>query len=342
MEPLLALGGAALLATALLIPPIKRLAWRINLVDRPSAGTHKAHPHPTPYGGGVAIFAGLVLALAAGQHWLPELLSREILLLVGGGGVLLLLGLLDDWRGLPPLPRFALQFAVAGSLVALCPLYRLPVLPNAPPLATALSAVWLVAMANAFNFLDNMDGLSGGLAVIALLVLAVMGWWTGHPAAALTALALSGATAGFLFYNFPPASIFVGDAGGLFLGFMAGGLSTLLSHECPADPLFLAPLLVLLVPAYDLSSVVLIRLCRRLPPWRGDHNHLSHRLVRQGLSRRGAVLVIYALTLAAGLGALGALRSGEAWLVLLLLLLALAGAAFEFCARGRLLQSPPP
>lgn len=342
MEPLFALGGAALLATALLIPPIKRLAWRWNLVDRPAAGTHKVHHHPTPYGGGVAIFAGLALALAAGQHWVPELLSGENLLLVGGGAVLLLLGLLDDWRGLSPLPRFALQFMVAGCLVALCPQYRLPVLPHTPALAAALSAVWLAAMANAFNFLDNMDGLSGGLAAIALLALGVMGWWTGHPAAALIALALSGATAGFLCYNFPPASIFAGDAGGLFLGFMAGGLSALLSHERPADPLFLAPLLVLLVPAYDLSSVVLIRLCRRLPPWRGDHNHLSHRLVRLGCSRRAAVLVIYALTLVSGLASLGALRSGNAWLLLPLPLLALAGAGLEYAARGRLLQAPPP
>lgn len=341
MGSLLALG-AALLVTALLIPPIKHLAWRVNLVDHPAAGAHKSHHHPTPYGGGVAIFLGLGLTLAGGQCWLPGLLSGDSLLLVGGGAALLLLGLLDDWRGLPPLPRFALQFLVAGALVALCPQYRLPVLSQHPPLATALSAVWLAAMANAFNFLDNMDGLSGGLGAIALLVLGIMGLGAGHLSAAFVALALSGATAGFLCYNFPPASIFMGDAGGLFLGFVAGGLSAQLSHQRPEDAFFLAPLLVLLVPAYDLSSVVLIRLCRRLPPWRGDHNHLSHRLVRLGCSRRGAVLVIYALTLAAGLGALGALRTGNVWLLLPLPLLALAGAGLEYAARGRLLQGPPP
>lgn len=342
MEPLLTLSGAALLATALLIPPIKHLAWRVNLVDRPAAGTHKAHHHPTPYGGGVAIFLGLGLALSAGQCWFPELLSRESLLLVGGGAILLILGLLDDWRGLSPLPRFALQFLVAGALVITCPQYRLPVLASHPPLANALSIIWLVAMTNAFNFLDNMDGLSGGLAAITLLVLGVMGLETGHLSAAFVALALSGAAAGFLCYNFPPASIFMGDAGGLFLGLVAGGLGAQLSHEPPGDLLFLAPLLVLLVPAYDLSSVVLIRLCRRLPPWRGDHNHLSHRLVRLGLSRRGAVLAIYALALAAALAALGALGLENTWLLLPLPLLALAGAALEYTARGRLLQAPPP
>jgi len=286
MMPLLVLGGAALLATALLIPPVRRLAWRWDLVDRPAAGTHKGHRQPTPYGGGLAIFGGLVLGLAAGQHWYPGLLAREHLLLLGGGALLLLLGLVDDWRGLGPLPRFALQFAVAGGLVALCPQFLLPL--PAPGPAAALGALWLAAMTNAFNFLDNMDGLSGGISAIALLALALMGWWAGRPDISLIALLLSGAAAGFLCFNFPPASIFMGDAGGLFLGFMAAGLSALLSHERPADPLLLAPLLVLLVPAYDLCSVVLIRLCRRLPPWRGDHNHLSHRLVRLGLSRRGA------------------------------------------------------
>lgn len=341
MPLLLALAGAALLGTALLIPPIKRLAWRWNLVDHPAAGTHKGHRQATPYGGGIAVFAGLGMALAAGQWWLPEVQAPEIGFLLGGGAALLLLGLVDDWRGLSPLPRFALQFAVAGSLIALCPQYRLPLLPQTPYLAALLSTVWLAAMANAFNFLDNMDGLSGGMSAIVLLALALMGWWAGHPALALIALALSGAAAGFLCYNFPPASIFMGDAGGLFLGFVAAGLSAQLAHEHPADPLLLAPLLVLLVPAYDLASVILIRLSRRLPPWRGDHNHLSHRLVRLGLSRRGAVLVIYAMNLAAVAGALGALHTGNPWLLLPLPLLALAGAACEFAARGRLLQAPP-
>lgn len=342
MAPLFALSGAAFLATVLLIPPIKRLAWRVNLVDHPAAGAHKSHRHPTPYGGGVAIFLGLGLALAAGQCWFPRLLSDDSLLLVGGGAILLLLGLLDDWRGLSPLPRFALQFLVAGALVIACPQYRLPVLSHDPFLAATLSAVWLAAMANAFNFLDNMDGLSGGLAAIALLPLGIMGLWAGQLSAAFTALALSGAAAGFLCYNFPPASIFMGDAGGLFLGLVAGGLSAQLSHEHPGDFFYLAPLLVLLVPAYDLCSVVLIRLSRRLPPWRGDHNHLSHRLVRLGLSRRGAVLVIYALALTTALAALAALRLENAWLLLPLPLLALAGAGLEYAARGRLLQAPPP
>ena len=95
--PLLALSGAAFLAAVLLIPLIKRLAWRVNLVDHPAAGAHKSHHHPTPYGGGVAIFLGLALALAAGECWLPGLLSGDSLLLVGGGAILLLLGLLDVW-----------------------------------------------------------------------------------------------------------------------------------------------------------------------------------------------------------------------------------------------------
>ena len=342
MVPLFALGGAALLATALLIWPTKRLAWRWNLVDQPAAAAHKSHRHPTPYGGGVAILLGVGVALLAGQYWLPGLFPRESLLLIGGGAILALLGLWDDWRGLSPFPRFAVQFLVAGALVTLCPQYRLPLLAQSPPLCAALSAIWLAAMANAFNFLDNMDGLSSGLAVIALLALGIMNLWMGNAAAALLALTLGGASIGFLFYNFPPASIFMGDAGGLLLGFVAGGLSAQLSHCRPETSLCTAPLWVLLVPAYDLSSVVLIRLCRHLPPWRGDHNHLSHRLVRLGYSRRSAVLILYVLTLTSGLIALLALNTENPWFLLLLALLALLGAGLEYAARGRLLQSPLP
>jgi UDP-GlcNAc:undecaprenyl-phosphate GlcNAc-1-phosphate transferase len=245
---------------------------------------------------------------------------------------------MDDWRGLPPAPRFALQLLTAGLLVTAAPEFRLGVCSQWPMVSGGLAAVWIAAMTNAFNFLDNMDGLAAGIAAVSLALLAAMSLMAGHAFSAVVGLVLVGAIAGFLLYNFPPASIFMGDAGGFALGFLVGGLSAGLSHHCgPALPQALLPLLALSLPAYDFTTIILLRLCRGVPPWRGDRNHVSHRLVRRGLSRRGAVLLIYLVTLVAGLPAVVALSApagtGWVWLVVLLALGAMGG--WLDLARGR-------
>ena len=309
LTSLLPLLLGALLVTALSIPPIKRLAWRLDLVDDPKTGEHKSHQRPTPYGGGLAIFLGALLALVAAT-WLFQPLSDAygtIAPAFAGATALLAVGLLDDWRGLPTLPRFLIQLAVTAVLVAGWPEFRLALFADAPLLIAPLAALWIAAMTNAFNFLDNMDGLSAGVAGIALLLLGGMGLASGHLPGAVLSLVLAGAVAGFLFYNFPPATLFMGDAGGLFLGFLASGASVLLSnHFVQVHPALdfahrCAPLLPLTVPLYDFLTVNIIRLRNGAPPWIGDNNHISHRLVRLGLSRRNAVLVIYAATLLTGL-----------------------------------------
>jgi UDP-GlcNAc:undecaprenyl-phosphate GlcNAc-1-phosphate transferase len=325
-----------LLVTALAIPSIKRLAWRLDLVDRPGSGAHKSHERPIPYGGGLSIFLGLAVALAlVSSAWVQALLAESesawglgllflvrewsrhlswLSFLLAGGLGLLFVGLLDDWRGLPPLPRFVVQLAVIAALVASVPACRLALFPGFPFLDLALTVLWIGAMTNAFNFLDNMDGLSAGIAAIALVFLSFMALLSGEPALAVPGLALFGALCGFLLYNLPPASIFMGDAGGLFLGFFTSSMAVVLSqttaHATLYSGLQLAPLLVLSVPVYDFLSVNLIRLRNGAPPWRGDKNHVSHRLVRLGLSRRNAVLAMYLATLLTGLPALLDLRPG--------------------------------
>jgi UDP-GlcNAc:undecaprenyl-phosphate GlcNAc-1-phosphate transferase len=342
--PLWPLVFGPLLIAALTVPLIKRLAWRYNLVDHPETSAHKSHQQPTPYGGAIAIACGVFLtlgialpyglpplrqwAIEGNIFWLVDLVrvathfvhqGADLSLLLLGGLALFLLGLADDWRGLPPLPRFLAQLLVIVAVVGALPTCRLALFPQAPYLNMGLTVLWIGAMTNAFNFLDNMDGLSAGIAAIALIFLAFMAFLVRDFALATFCLALFGAVCGFLLYNLPPATIFMGDAGGLFLGFSVSAVAVILSQAYAQATLFaahqLAPLLVLTVPIYDFASVNLIRIRNGAKPWIGDKNHISHRLVRLGLSRRGAVLTIYLLTGLTALPALLALRFDQVvWL----------------------------
>jgi UDP-GlcNAc:undecaprenyl-phosphate GlcNAc-1-phosphate transferase len=267
--------------TDLLIP----LAPRLGLVDYPSE--RKVHLQPTPRGGGLAIFIS-VLAVSV----LLSALSYQTLL----GTVILLLGLLDDLRPLPWAIRLIVQFAVSFAAVFLC-------LPPCPWFVRAMAVVWIAGIINAFNMLDNMDALSGGVAWIAAGYLAVLSWWTTPKAIADwgTFVALMGALSGFLWFNHPPARIFMGDAGSTFLGFTIGlGSVQVILREGETPWSWLVPPCILAVPCYDLLSVVLLRLSQGRSPFHADKQHLSHRLVGRGLSNWAAVRVIYLLALASG------------------------------------------
>ena len=325
------------LATALFMPLVKQLAWALELVDRPTAAAHKSHEETTPYGGAIAIALGLSIGLFVclpslwaklptildthDTPWLlsiawlsQEFLRQSALLtsLLGCGTALFFVGLADDWRGLSPLPRFVSQLAIIIFLVYTQQSFRLELFPGIPLVNAALTVLWIGAMTNAFNFLDNMDGLSAGIAAICLIGLAFAALMAGEAGIAVLCLSTFGALCGFLLYNLPPASIFMGDAGGLFLGFITSALSVYLSQICGSTnietQLQWAPLLILAVPIYDFVSVNYLRIRSGQPPWVGDKNHISHRLVRLGLSRKNAVLAIYALTALTALAPLVALH----------------------------------
>jgi len=325
------------LFTALFMPLVKQLAWALGLVDLPAAAAHKSHEHTTPYGGAIAIALGLSIGLflylpslltklpfLLDRHDIPWLLSvawlsqeflRQSALftsLLGCGTALFFIGLADDWRGLPPLPRFVAQLAIIAFLVYAQPSFRLELLPDVPLVNAALTVLWIGTMTNAFNFLDNMDGLSAGIAAICLVLLAFASLLAGESGAAVLCLAIFGALCGFLLYNLPPASIFMGDAGGLFLGFITSTLSVYLSQIYGStgleSQLQWAPLLILAIPIYDFTSVNYLRIRSGHLPWIGDKNHISHRLVRLGLSRKNAVLLIYVGTASTALAPLIALH----------------------------------
>ena len=322
-----------LFITAICIPPIKRLAQALNLVDHPTSATHKSHTQPTPYGGALAIALGLSMGLflcvpllivelpsmlgatdrvwTLSAAWLAgEFLIQSVVLtsFLGCGMGLFFIGLIDDWRGLSPLARFFGQLAFIALLVYTQPLFRLNLLPELPLLNALLSVVWIGAMSNAFNFLDNMDGLSAGIGAICLIFLCFAALLAGEPGVAVVCLMSFGACCGFLLYNLPPASVFMGDAGSLFLGYAISAIAAYLSQtysEMHIEPtLRWAPLLLVSIPIYDFISVNFLRIKRGQAPWIGDKNHISHRLVRLGISRRGAVLCIYLATALSGLPSL--------------------------------------
>ena len=334
--PILILAAVSFCISWVITLAMKRVAPRLGLVDRP--GSRKIHQNPIPLGGGVAIFWSLALPMLAtlavvnfagntiierfqtdedmaalvegGQYQTPMTLG-----LLGGMLVLHGVGLMDDRRAMGPFFKLAVQVLVAGAFVIIYDVRALTALENPPGMKTAgyaasvfLTVFWIVAVTNAFNFLDNMDGLSAGVAAVcatAFLITALtIGQWFVAAALAL----LLGAVLAFLCFNFPPASIFMGDGGSLVIGFLLGVLTvrtTFVTTDWGAGwYAVFAPLIVLAVPMYDMITVMIVRLRRGASPFIGDNNHFSHRLVARGMSRRTAVLCIYLVTAATSMAAI--------------------------------------
>jgi UDP-GlcNAc:undecaprenyl-phosphate GlcNAc-1-phosphate transferase len=346
----------SLLVSLLAAAIIRRLAPQLGLVDKP--GRRKVHSTPTPLGGGLAIWLGIMLPFAAGQlalwslepsgdgyllagRWpLPSFAAAHIggllqqtpklWMLLAAGTALMLLGLADDRFGLDWRWRILVQIGVASALVSYWHGWRLTVFVEQPWITTTISVCWIVGLINSFNMLDNMDGLSGGVAAIAAAMLATVLLTTPNPITHQPQLFVSGfllvligALLGFLWHNRPPARIFMGDAGSYLIGFclaLATSMATFTGGELPTHAI-LTPLCILAVPLYDTTTVVWIRLREGRSPFEGDKNHFSHRLVDMGMTKGQAVLTIYLTTATCGLGALLLHQVDEsgAWIILLLI-----------------------
>jgi UDP-GlcNAc:undecaprenyl-phosphate GlcNAc-1-phosphate transferase len=295
----LALFSASMLAVGLLTPLMRILAIRLNVVDNPDQ-SHKTHRTPIPYLGGVAIILG-VLAVTSfsligfSTSQANILLALSLLLPAIALG---LIGLVDDIRNLSPWPRFVAQ-SVAGVITAILLISTDTVgSPTGSVLVDALiTIIWIVGITNSINFFDNLDGgASGTVAItsIALLILALQG--EQYLIAALSGV-LAGATSGFLLWNKPPARIYMGDAGALFLGLLIASLVVRLdTNPINNFATFSIPILLLAVPIMDTSVAVLSRLRRGISPFQGGKDHLSHRLMRSGLSKRLAVISLWIMT----------------------------------------------
>ncbi|MHC4200648.1 MAG: MraY family glycosyltransferase [Planctomycetota bacterium] len=328
---LIVVGGVFLMSLGLgvfLVHRIREWSLAHEFLDRPDE--RKAHLAAVPYGGGIAIFGATLAPVVAGlllsrfivstgfaRLWLPADFAvhldgmvasatlRNLAVVWLGGLVLVTVGLVDDWRGLGPYAKLGSQIVVAcfaafaGDRITLF---------IGPGVGLAITVAWIVGITNAFNFLDNMDGLAAAVALVVTAILAIIAWQTGQYFILLALAPLAGALVAFLFFNFPPATIFMGDAGSTFVGYYLATIAVLTTFTTGEPGRFqiypiAMPLLVFGLPIYDTASVTLLRLLRGASPLRADRSHFSHRLMALGLSKRQTLFAVALVTFALGSGA---------------------------------------
>jgi UDP-GlcNAc:undecaprenyl-phosphate GlcNAc-1-phosphate transferase len=284
---------AALFAALILTPLARALAWRSGYLDQPAA--RKLHSSATALLGGVAVFAAAALGWLVARSWLPAGSTTQALHLLGGAVLALAVGLWDDRFGMQPMPKLVGQAAAAAILLAAVPPLGLG-LPAA--LEYALAGVAMVALMNAVNFLDNMNGMVAGMSAIILAAFAFHSFGRGAPGLGAAQLALAGACAGFLFYNFPKASIFLGDAGSLLLGYSLGASAVLAWTGAPTGWGRLGAALMLAYPAFDMIFVVVNRLRDGRKVYEGGKDHSNHRLASVLRCPKRTVILLWCSTAA--------------------------------------------
>jgi UDP-GlcNAc:undecaprenyl-phosphate GlcNAc-1-phosphate transferase len=290
------LAAAFLLALALALaatPLATRLAWAVGYLDHPEA--RKLHTSATALLGGVAVFGCALASWGVSAKWLGVGADRQALLLMAGALIALLLGLWDDRFGMQPGVKLLGQAAAATAVLASGASLGIG-LP--PAIEWPLALLLVVALMNAVNFLDNMNGMVGGMAAVALAAFAWHSASRGAMGVAAAQLALSGACAGFLPYNYPKASIFLGDAGSLVLGYSLGASAVLASHAAPAGWSQLGPALMLGYPAFDMIFVVVNRLREGRKIYEGGKDHTTHRLASVIRCPKKTVLLLWFSTAA--------------------------------------------
>lgn len=303
MSTLLLIFAAALVVAFGGTPLARRVAVRAGIVAKP--GAHRAHVGTIPLLGGVAIYAAFLIALVlfADRFYVPQLIG-----IVVGASWVSLLGVVDDRV------RLSASVKLLGQLLGGLFLIATGVTVNlfgSPVLDDVVTLFWIVGITNAMNLLDNMDGLSGGIAAIASVFFLLLAALNGQYLVGSLSAALLGASIGFLVYNFNPASIFMGDSGSLFLGFVLAAVGIKLRFpEHPVVYTWFIPIIVLGLPIFDTTLVFVSRLRGGMNPLtHPGTDHLSHRLVARGLTRREAVLTCY---LVAGTLGVTAMFCGQA------------------------------
>ena len=319
----------------LLTPAVGGMARLLGVVDRP--GDRRLNKRPIPRLGGLAIFLGILVPSLAFLS-----LDGEMRGIVLGAAVACVVGAVDDFRGLDPLPKLAGQVAAAciplafGVWIDHFTFPFLGVVDLPAWVGMPLTVVWIVAVMNMVNFLDGMDGLASGVCAIAGLTFAILALSLGKVDAAVLSAIVAGACIGFLRHNFFPARIFMGDSGALVLGFILATVSISGLLKTASTVVLFLPLLVLAVPIIDTSFVVLKRLKYRQPISAADRSHLHHRFINIGFSQRRAALTMWAWTASLGIDALATrfipFRDGgvwHLWQTVLVVAIGLAALAFS-------------
>ncbi|MBI5510226.1 MAG: undecaprenyl/decaprenyl-phosphate alpha-N-acetylglucosaminyl 1-phosphate transferase [Deltaproteobacteria bacterium] len=313
IAPTVAFILALVLALAL-TPLVRALAHRVGAVDDPDASHRKIHQRSIPRMGGLAIVVAFFVPLAGllvvdsevGRYFAKD--ATKVMGLFAGGLVIALLGVYDDIKGANAPKKFIVQFAVALAMYLLG--FRIGGLSTPFGFAIDLgifdlpvTLLWIVGVINAMNLIDGLDGLASGIAFFAALTTLVVAALNGNVLMILFMATTLGAVLGFLFYNFNPASIFMGDTGSMFLGFVMAVTAVQTNTKGAATVAMLTPVLALGLPIMDTFLAMLRRYLRGRSMFQADREHVHHKLLGAGLSQRGAVLVMYALSLVLGLAA---------------------------------------
>jgi UDP-GlcNAc:undecaprenyl-phosphate GlcNAc-1-phosphate transferase len=278
---------------------MRRIAISKEILDRPNSN-HKSHTSPTPYLGGVAIAIGVLIVTfgalimsgaGVNNFWLATSL-------LGPAVAIGVIGLWDDVKNLHPMPRFIGQ-SIAGVVVA-----SILILTNnlgnptgSTLLDVFITILWIVGICNSINFFDNLDGGAAGTTAISAIGLSILTLSNGQTFLAALSLVIAGATLGFLIWNKSPARIYMGDAGALFLGVLIATITVRLNPETESRfASFAIPILLLAIPILDTTVAVLSRIRRGVSPFQGGKDHLSHRLIRTGLSRKVTAILLWLLS----------------------------------------------
>jgi len=274
-------------------PIVRKGALLYDIVDRPD-GKLKNHKDPVAYLGGVAVYLAVLLTLA-----LTFDLSREILGILLSGTIIVILGIIDDFKVLPPKIKFIGQAIAAFVLIKSGIYIKLVFLPLW--LNLILSFLWLMVITNAFNIIDVMDGLAAGIGCLVAIILFIVAIMNQHVLIAILTIALAGSLLGFLRYNFEPAKIYLGDTGSLFIGLLLGALSMIGSYTQNNIVACLSPVIILGIPIFDTVFVVYIRWRRGIPIIYGSPDHFALRLRKWRFSTIQTVIMSYAASLILGL-----------------------------------------
>ena len=322
---LLVAAVVALIAT----PVVRSLAFKIGAVDVPR-DSRRMHDHPIPRMGGLAIFFGFILSVLL---FLP--LTTQLRGMLLGAVVIVILGIFDDIYALSAKLKFAVQ--IGAALIAVLMGNQIDYLSNpnifsSDPywhlgvLSIPISVLWIVAITNAVNLIDGLDGLACGVSTISSMTMLVIALTVAEAQVAILMAALAGACIGFLPYNLNPAKIFMGDTGSTFLGFVLATVSIQGLFKSYAIISFAVPFLVLGLPIFDTCFAILRRLARGQSPMAPDRGHIHHRLIDMGFTQKQAVAVLYLISAILGLSAVVLTTSGPVKAMLLLLALCFAGA----------------
>ena len=295
----LALGFSSFALVGALTPYARRYAISHRIYDLPNS-EHKSHSEPIPYLGGLAIIIGTI-TISYSALFVKEFSAKNLALessVLAPALLLGLVGLWDDIKNLKPLPRLLVQSSVGVFTAILLLVTNTMGVPTGNTwLDGLITLVWIVGICNSINFFDNMDGGAAGTVAISSITLSYLGYQGGQYFVAALSAVVAGSTVGFLLWNKSPARIYMGDAGALFLGVLIATLTIRFHpHAQTKWTSFSTKILLLAIPILDTSVAVTSRLLRKISPFQGGQDHLSHRLVRAGLERRAAVIVLWSLT----------------------------------------------